>query len=329
MNCLKDYAPFSKPGKFYKGNLHCHSTVSDGNKTPMQLAKEYQRKGYSFIALSEHEKFTRNDDLCSADFITLPTIEWASDLVKFDHDRNELWLKTHHIHGVFDFSNPDCSQNPLLDGEVLAQPNYNEMDGAQTAQEMKEYLKSRGTFCIYNHPTWSKTSFIDYGMLDGFFGMEIYNYSGDVDNCTGDATTQWDYLLDRGAKLFGVATDDNHNGGTLPDDSYGGFICVKAAQLTREAIVTSILAGEFYSSSGVDIYDFEVKDNRVCVRCSGVVRINFISGPCICGGHTIWSQDGRDTLMNAEYEIKPTDKYIRVECVTSDGKKAWSNPIYC
>jgi len=33
-------------GNFYKANLHCHSTLSDGNLTPEQLKKAYMDKGY-------------------------------------------------------------------------------------------------------------------------------------------------------------------------------------------------------------------------------------------------------------------------------------------
>jgi len=33
-------------GNFYKANLHCHSTLSDGNLTREQLKKAYMDKGY-------------------------------------------------------------------------------------------------------------------------------------------------------------------------------------------------------------------------------------------------------------------------------------------
>ena len=33
---------FSKGGKFYKGNLHCHSTNSDGAGTPEERIEEYR-----------------------------------------------------------------------------------------------------------------------------------------------------------------------------------------------------------------------------------------------------------------------------------------------
>ena len=31
-------------GTFYKANLHCHTTVSDGKRTPEEIKKEYMEK---------------------------------------------------------------------------------------------------------------------------------------------------------------------------------------------------------------------------------------------------------------------------------------------
>ena len=37
---------------FYKGNMHCHSTLSDGALSPEELKDAYKNKGYSFIAMT-------------------------------------------------------------------------------------------------------------------------------------------------------------------------------------------------------------------------------------------------------------------------------------
>ena len=51
-----------KDGTFYKANLHCHSTVSDGALTPEELKKAYMAEGYSIIAYTDHNVLfiTRN-----------------------------------------------------------------------------------------------------------------------------------------------------------------------------------------------------------------------------------------------------------------------------
>ena len=45
---------------FYKANLHCHSTNSDGRATPEKLKEEYMKRGYSAIAFTDHEHIIKN-----------------------------------------------------------------------------------------------------------------------------------------------------------------------------------------------------------------------------------------------------------------------------
>ena len=41
----------------FKANLHCHTTVSDGELTPQQIKECYQKAGYSVVAFSDHDRF--------------------------------------------------------------------------------------------------------------------------------------------------------------------------------------------------------------------------------------------------------------------------------
>ncbi|MFL5836870.1 MAG: hypothetical protein ACJ76K_09855 [Solirubrobacteraceae bacterium] len=41
-------------GRFWRGNLHCHSSRSDGQQEPGRGAAAYQGVGYDFIALSDY-----------------------------------------------------------------------------------------------------------------------------------------------------------------------------------------------------------------------------------------------------------------------------------
>ncbi len=44
--------------RWYKGNLHSHTTNSDGVWTPEQSAKNYRDAGYSFLCFSDHDLYT-------------------------------------------------------------------------------------------------------------------------------------------------------------------------------------------------------------------------------------------------------------------------------
>ena len=45
---------FSAPGRFWRGNLHTHSTLSDGVLPPAEVCRRYAAEGYDFIALTDH-----------------------------------------------------------------------------------------------------------------------------------------------------------------------------------------------------------------------------------------------------------------------------------
>ena len=46
--------PFDKPGRFWRGNLHLHSTNSDGRRSPEETLAGYRERGYDFVSLTDH-----------------------------------------------------------------------------------------------------------------------------------------------------------------------------------------------------------------------------------------------------------------------------------
>jgi hypothetical protein len=42
----------------HKANFHTHTTVSDGHLSPMEVVDEYQRRGYSILAITDHNRVT-------------------------------------------------------------------------------------------------------------------------------------------------------------------------------------------------------------------------------------------------------------------------------
>ena len=55
---------------FYKANLHCRSTLSDGALTPERLKEIYKDKGYSVLAMTDNEPISHKA-LCDEDFLVL------------------------------------------------------------------------------------------------------------------------------------------------------------------------------------------------------------------------------------------------------------------
>ncbi|MFQ7431976.1 MAG: PHP domain-containing protein, partial [Sutterella wadsworthensis] len=46
--------PFNEAGQWLRGSLHCHSTNSDGEVPPEQVAARYKAEGYDFICVTDH-----------------------------------------------------------------------------------------------------------------------------------------------------------------------------------------------------------------------------------------------------------------------------------
>ena len=61
--------------KQYKANLHCHSALSDGKKTPLELKEMYKSNGYSVLSITDHERPYCHKDLTDKDFIMLTGYE--------------------------------------------------------------------------------------------------------------------------------------------------------------------------------------------------------------------------------------------------------------
>ena len=45
---------FSRPGNFYRGNMHTHSTNSDGSLSPEAVCGAYRGEGHDFLVLTDH-----------------------------------------------------------------------------------------------------------------------------------------------------------------------------------------------------------------------------------------------------------------------------------
>ena len=60
---------------FYKANLHCHSTNSDGRMTVEELKEHYKSHGYSILAITDHEHIVDNSRFNDDDFLTITSCE--------------------------------------------------------------------------------------------------------------------------------------------------------------------------------------------------------------------------------------------------------------
>lgn len=320
---------FSERGNWYKGNIHCHSTNSDGLLTPEQVTDLYRKNGYHFLAISDHDLYSdyRSEFDCD-DFIILPALEASAVLYK-DEERKER-LRIHHIHGLLGTKKMQEEATKGLFSHLEAYAPglyYGDWDGAAVAQELSDDLRTHGCFTVYNHPVWSRVKEEEFIHIDGCTALEIYNYGTVNESATGYDSIHWDTILRSGKKIYATASDDNHNDGIV-EDSFGGFIVVKAEQLNHESIVQAMMDGNYYSSSGPEIFDWGIRDGIAYVECSAVNRVDFIAGNYINAGFSAVSRKKEDEITKAEFKLRGNEHYIRVQCTDKYGKTAWSNPIF-
>jgi len=161
--------------------------------------------------------------------------------------------------------------------------------------------------------------------VTGIFAVEIYNHGSEQTDATGLATAHWDLMLRRGRRVYGIATDDNSNG--VPFDSpysgsFGGWIVVDAPDLTRQALAASLRRGNFYSSTGPEVYGYRVDGHEVTVECSPVRR--FITYE---RHGSVATAEGTASLTSASHTLG-NELFVRVECIDASGRLAWTDPVF-
>ena len=348
---------FTDDGKWYKGNLHAHTVNSDGKLTPEKSVLIYKQHGYSFMCLSDHDIYTDlRDKLDSEDFITLPSVEGSvrlldSSFLNIDVDQytegkgykdytaDTIWdevfslgeyrqMKTHHIHGILGNKamQKAAGEKLIKNNEMTPMRIYfDNWDGSKAANVFSDYLKEKGCFTTYNHPIWSRVEHEDVRGIEGFWGLEVYNYAS-VNECgEGEDTSFLDMLLRKGTDINVFAADDNHNEGIYPD-SFGGYVMVQAESLTHEDIVNSLLEGRYYSSSGAEISQWGMKNGNIYVDCAGAKRVNFLFGGKVGVSRTVvWANE--QPLKHVECPVQGVETTVRIEVVDTNDKKAWINPV--
>lgn len=305
---MEDYTPFRFDGVWLKGNLHCHSTVSDGIPEPRSVVDLYRRNGYAFLALTDHEVMTDWQELETPGFTIVPGVETQV----YDRARGRFF----HVVGLHDR------------GSLPGRPKHLEIAGvsgygaALEAQHMIDRMNAMGMYTVFCHPVWSRTELADFEDLSGYQAIEVYNHSCHVECNTGHAGIYWDSLLRRGKRVWAVATDDSHQ---RVDDSLGGWVMVKAQAAGLSSILTALHNGTFYSSSGPEIHDFGVVGGTVFVECSPVREIHFVTYER--RGKSYVCPRG-EFISRAQHVLTGDEHYVRVECVDDQGNKAWTNPVY-
>ena len=281
---------FDERGKWYRGNLHTHTTVSDGRYTPEEAIALYQRMGYDFLALTDHWKLSQGGRW--QDMLLLPGIELDTMV---EHEG-------YHIVGV----------------GLRHMPQVNR--GA-SPQALIDAVCAAGGRAILAHPSWSLLCPEHIAQLKGLSGAEVMNavsqspFNGD----RADSAVLLDITAALGARLPFMAADDSH---FYQGEQGSCFIWINAGELTQEALLKAMDAGRFFASQGPRFYQLELTGNRMRVWCSPCERAVFYSDALYRKNRVM----SRPHSGYFEYMVEGTEQFVRCELVDISGKKAWSHP---
>ncbi|MBQ9785274.1 MAG: PHP domain-containing protein [Clostridia bacterium] len=272
-------------GKFYKASLHVHTTCSDGLATPEEIKKMYMEKGYSIVAYTDHEVIVPHNDLRDENFLPITGAEISVN--KDIPGLSYRYSKQYHLNILSkDPEKRDTSfftlsylywksSIPYLTEQMKATEYPREYNN-DCVNDIIRRAKEEGFLIALNHPGLSGQNYPDYAYLKGFWGVEVHN-SGSVGNGRVEGEQPLIDLLELGERVFPLATDDMHGAYNQQSlDAIGGWTMVKAPALEYGAVMDSLEKGDFYSSTGPEIYALYLDGETLVVECSdaSLVRVN-------------------------------------------------------
>lgn len=332
--------------EWLRGNLHTHTSRSDGDSEPVEVADWYRGNGYDFIVISDHERLTPppllgNDG--ARPFLVLPGIELTQEVRDPAHPdgmreihlvgiglRREVHALGTPYHNGFGRLAPDGSAPGMLVDRAVAQ------------------IRDASGIAMINHPNfrWSLQPAHLANLPSGTL-LEIWNAQGVHNNLGAPAEADrgypsaeqiWDGLLSSGKRVWAVADDDAHHfkrlGDLLSARPGRAWVEVNAAALTAQSIQAALARGDFYATTGVRITSIEVKDKAFTIRLTQSERRP---------ASKTWSNDaryrteffGRDGILLAtqgglapSYRIRGDEGYVRARVTSSNGAQAWTQPVF-
>ena len=235
--------PYTEPGApWLRGNLHAHTTNSDGARSPQALVTAYAEAGYDFLMLSDHDFHTRVDGLDTKGMVLIPGIEVTDRGCHILHVAAKQQVP------------PDPDRQAVIDA-----------------------INSGGSWAIMTHPNWEKhfnhcpQKVLE--QLTGYAGLEVCNGVCLAEEGSGYAMDRWDRLLAAGRQVWGFGNDDCHR----PNDECISWNMVQCAERTPETVSEAMRCGRHYFSTGIYIDSIEVNGNRISLRTANAQRIAAVS----------------------------------------------------
>jgi hypothetical protein len=303
-------AHFAKPftaSAFHDGIVHTHTNRSDGDAEPTAVLDRYRELGFSFVALTDHDKLTKAGlSSPTTHFITIPGVEITGRAGKVPVHVNALCGRSSLVGEKGDKS---------VD-EVLA-------DAIRKAN-------GDGAIALVNHPNfgWAlgAKELLEappFDLLEIASGHPGVNEAGDASRLSEEAL--WDELLSQGMHIFGAASDDAHDFIHSGEGREPGraWIAVWEPKLVKLAVCGAIRQGEFYAAKGARFSSIDLSSSTLTVSAadwdSATDRVEFIGE----GGKLLASSSSSP----ASYSLQGFERYVRARLTRKTGR-AWTQAYF-
>ncbi|MBR6765249.1 MAG: PHP domain-containing protein [Clostridia bacterium] len=307
---------------FFKAQLHCHSTYSDGTVTVEEQKKLFKENGYSVVAFTDHEHLIDNSRLDDEGFLTITSCELAikefatlSTLKKLDMRVAHLNLYARDQHNtvtpcyssVYDhYINDEIKDRINFEGEY--QMEYS----PECINRIIKTAKEKGFLVSYNHPEWSLENATDYLQYEGLDFVEVYNHTCAYDGGESYSINVLDDMLRSGKKVYATMCDDSHKRETM----FGGWVMINADRLEYGTIITALENGSFYCTQGPEIYSLIREGDTVKINTSCAKQIAISTR-----GRRTEAVNGKD-ITQGEFSLRNDDGYFRITVIDKYGNHA-------
>ena len=286
---------FATDQPFFKGNLHCHTTNSDGRLTPEECKAFYRSRGYDFLSITDHRKVSDATHMEDG-MLILSGIEM------------DYFIPGEALHLVGVGMSPEIAQHDMTRNPQTAIDLFNRCGGR----------------AILAHPAWSLNTVTTISGLHGLAATEIYNSTSTYpwNPARADSSNVLDAAAAHGTFLNFVASDDSH---AYNGEAGRAFTMVQAEELTQESLFAARDAGRFYCSQGPEIYQITMENGVISVECSPAERVIFYSNLPWAANRCVTASG----MTGASYTTKPEigETFVRIQVMDKNGLNAWSNPI--
>lgn len=292
---------------FQKGNIHTHTTLSDGGSSPEQTIAWYRSHGYQFLALTDHNQLSRRY-----------ASQQEPGFVLISGEEITMTGKGRQVH-----VNGLCIKHRIPGGNF-----------ASTSAALSNgigQVRTQGGVALVNHPNfdWALsatdvTDARDAALLEIASGHPYVHTAGDANHPSHEAL--WDIALSAGADFMGVGVDDEHHidvSSDPPATPGKAWISTFGDVTDATTICAALAQGQLYSSTGVELRRIAVHDQTYEVE-----PVQYPSMVVFVGvdGQELAREKARFGAA-AAYTLHGNEGYVRARVELPDGTRAWTPAV--